>query len=113
RRPPRKDDRREDGNSLEHYECSEVEATFAAASPGLLLCPSATRRSCRYQPCSHFKSEVSAPGARWHHPIHTEDPSAALIHGASGTDPAQTQWRSGLSGCASVNRNRDGKGSVG
>jgi len=35
-----KDDRREDGYSLEHYECSEVEATtFAAAFPGLLLCP--------------------------------------------------------------------------
>jgi len=34
-----KDDRREDGYLLEHYKCSEVEATFAAAFPGLLLCP--------------------------------------------------------------------------
>src|SRR5262249_34665603 len=40
-----------------------IEAAFAAAYPGLLLCPSATRRSCCFQPCSHFKSDVSAPGA--------------------------------------------------
>jgi hypothetical protein len=45
------------------------------------------------QPCSHFKSDVSAPRAPIAPPIHTEVPSADLIHGACSPDPAQTRIR--------------------
>jgi hypothetical protein len=70
-----------------------VEAIFAAAFPGPLLCPSATPAFVLLQPCSHFKSDVSAPGAPIAPPIHTEVPSADLIHGACSPDPAQTRIR--------------------
>src|ERR1700750_695183 len=87
RRPPRKDDRREDGYSLEYLNALKLRLPSPRFFPGLLLCPSATRRPCRYQPCSHFKSDVSAPGAPMAPPIYAEAPSADLIHGACGTDP--------------------------